>query len=72
MLPAELKHRANRLARRLGISLGELIRDSLREALNRAPEDSDDSLYTDRVVYSGPAPANLAADHDDYLYGKKA
>jgi len=72
MLPAQLKHRANRLARKLGISLGELIRESLREALNRTPADDEDPLYSDTVSYGGPAPADLAADHDDYLYGKKS
>ena len=71
MLPVRLKHRANRLARKLGISLGELIRESLRDALHRR-QDDDDPLYADDVSYPGPAPADLAADHDEYLYRKKS
>ncbi len=71
MLPAQLKHRAHRLAAKLGISMGELIRESLREALNRDRGDVEDPLYSDDASYPGPAPADLAADHDNYLYGKK-
>ena len=70
MLPAQLKHQAHRLAVKLGISLGELIRESLRETLNRDRGDVD-PLYSDDASYAGPAPADLAADHDNYLYGKK-
>jgi len=70
MLPAQLKHRAHRLAAKLGISLGELIRESLRESLKRDGEDVD-PLYSDNASYAGPAPADLAAGHDNYLYGKK-
>jgi hypothetical protein len=71
MLQAHLKHRAHRLAGKLGISLDELIRESLRETLNRDTEDVV-PLYSDDATYAGPAPADLAADHDAYLYGKKS
>jgi hypothetical protein len=65
-----LKERASRLASRLGVSLGELIRQSLEAALRGdAGEVREDPFFADRAVYGGPAPANLSADHDDFLYG---
>jgi hypothetical protein len=71
MLPVDLKQRASTLATRLGISLGELIRQSLEAALRgNAGEVREDPLFTDQAVYRGPVPANLSADHDDFLYGE--
>ena len=73
MLPLDLKRRASALAGRLGVSLGELIRQSLEAALRgNAGEVRDDPLFRDRAVWDGPTPANLAADHDEYLYGEEA
>lgn len=70
MLPLPLKRRARIQADRLGISLSELIRESLEASLeDRAGEAGEDALYGDDAVYDGPAPADLAADHDAYLYG---
>lgn len=31
-----------------------------------------DPFFADREVWRGPTPADLAARHDDYLYGDKA
>lgn len=70
MLPGQLKYRAHRRAAELGISLGELIRESFLETLNRDREDVD-PLYSDDATYAGPAPSELAVDHDSYVYGKK-
>jgi hypothetical protein len=71
MLPVDLKQRASSLAERLGISLGELIRRSLEGALRgNAGEVREDPFFEDRAVYAGPAPPNLSADHDDFLYGE--
>ncbi len=69
MLPTDLKARANGLARRMGISLGELIRVAL-EATVRGDhgEVREDTLLTDLAVHRGPAPADLAERHDHYLY----
>jgi hypothetical protein len=53
MLPADLRHRSSRRARERGVSFGELVRESL----------------SDRAVYKGRAPSNLAAEHDAHLYG---
>jgi hypothetical protein len=71
MLPVDLKQRASTLAGRLGISLGELIRQSLEAALRgNAGEVREDPLFLDQAVYRGSVPANLSVDHDDFLYGE--
>ncbi|MBI3930285.1 MAG: antitoxin [Armatimonadetes bacterium] len=66
MLPVELKMQAQKAAQSRGISLGTLIRESLRSALAADPEV--DSLFADGEVFSGETPSDLAARHDDYLY----
>ena len=72
MLPPELKARAVIRARKLGLSLGELIRRSLRETSTKgSPAGAADSMYDDAAVYGGPAPRDLSAAHDSYLYGPK-
>jgi hypothetical protein len=73
MLPLDLKARATSAARDRGISFGELVRRSLRTAIE-APQDGpgyDDPLYADGVVFEGDTPADLASDHDGYLYGSE-
>ncbi len=69
MLPETLRRRAAFRARQRGISLGELIRDSLDAALPGASYGHD-PLFED-VVFDGPAPRDLSAKHDKYLYEKK-
>jgi len=69
MLPLDLKQRASQVASRLGVSLGELIRQSLEAALRGdAGSIHEDPFFRDRAVYDGPVPPNAAADHDHYLY----
>lgn len=69
MLPEALRRRAAARARQRGISLGELIRISLDEALPGSPYEQD-PLFED-VIFDGPAPRDLAAKHDKYIYDKK-
>lgn len=71
MLPEELKSQALTLAREMGVSLGELIRESLRNAV-QARKGLRDSLLSDNVVSYRKGPKNVAADHDDYLAGGAA
>lgn len=73
MLPLDLKTRAARAAQERGISFGELVRRSLRSAIEAPPNRSDysDPLYADSVVYDGDTPADLASAHDGYLYGSE-
>ena len=71
MLPLNLKRRARGLAQRMGVSLSELIRESLEATLRGDRGDrGEDPLYHDDEVYDGPAPADLSSDHDLYLYGE--
>ena len=71
MLPRDLKARAERASRHLGMSLGELIRVSLEEELAKHESAETDALFADRVVYRGAAPPTLARDHDAWLYGSR-
>jgi hypothetical protein len=69
MLPARLRARAIARARRLGISMGELIRRSMEAMLADPAGDGDDPLVADEAVFKGPLPDDLASNHDRYLYG---
>jgi hypothetical protein len=68
MLPRDLKVQAERRAKELGISLGELIREALETAL-ASNHQAEDSLFADSAVYDGPAPKDGARNHDRYIYG---
>ncbi len=68
MLPEDLRRRAIFRARQRGVSLGELIRDSLDAALPNVSYDTGkDPLFED-AVFDGPAPRDLSTRHDKYLY----
>jgi hypothetical protein len=68
MLPSDLKTRSQALAKRLGISFGELTRESLESFLRGyAGELREDPLFA-LEVYRGPADADLSERHDDHLY----
>jgi plasmid stability protein len=73
MLPDDLRRRAFVRARERGVSLGELIRESLDAAVPASsPARAVDSLFTDSAVFAGKAPKDLSAAHDGYLYGEGA
>jgi hypothetical protein len=71
MLPSELKTRASNQAKKMKISLGQYIREALKESLDseNRPGVDEDSLFMDNAVFNGPTPEDLASDHDRYLYG---
>lgn len=69
LLPAELRAKASGVARKKGISLGELIRRSLEAAVAR-DRGADDPLFADGAVFTGDTPADTAARHDETLYGE--
>ena len=71
MLQEQLKGRARQLARERGISLGQLIRESLEATLKDDGMSSSrrDPLFSDAGVYQGKAPSDLSLRHDEYLYG---
>mgnify|MGYP005844775159 CR=1 FL=1 len=74
MLSNDLKVRASKRARKLGMSLGEFIRKSLESSLNskKGAVEEDDPFLGDNEIFTGKAPADLSRNHDDYLYGGKA
>ena len=73
MLPEELHEQAHRQARRMRISLGQLIRLSIEEKLRQpASAAAGDTLYEDQAVYGGSCPRDLSANHDGHLYGDEA
>jgi hypothetical protein len=67
MLTVDLRRRARARARQKGISLGELIRDSLDASLFLGSYDSGRDPLFDDVVFDGPAPRDLSRRHDEYL-----
>lgn len=67
-LPLELKTRAETLARKEGLSLEELIRQSLQDRLENTPNAQRDPFFNDHEVFAGDVPSDLAANHDKYLY----
>jgi hypothetical protein len=69
LLPESLRRAAEREARSLGISLAELIRRRLgggREEVG----DAQRPAFFRRKPWTGPGPADTAANHDRYLYGE--
>lgn len=74
LLPTELRQEAEILARRRGITLSELIRRQLGAAV-KAPKPnqrSADPLFQPTQLMSAESPADLAVNHDNYLYGRAA
>lgn len=71
-LPRNLKIRASRHAGRLGISVGELIRQSLTAIIYYSTDRArEDSLFADQAIFRGQAPRDLVQCHDQHLYGKE-
>ena len=72
MLPADLKDKTMRLARRLGISFGEMVRNTLEQTVSRSEgkrrERKADPLFADTAVFQGKGPKDLSVNHDKYLY----
>ena len=71
MLPENLKIKALKQARMMGISLVQFIRESMERSLDDSQHDSpiDDPLFSDDAVYRGETPSDLAEHHDAYIYG---
>ncbi len=80
LLPPPLKLEAQRVAREMGISFGDLVRQALSATLRRTrldathhrDTDARDPLFADATAWNGEAPEDLARDHDRYLYGNDA
>ena len=69
MLPEDLKARAQQRAAERGMSLGELVRESLARDLETGTgiRRQSDSLFA-APAWEGETPEDLAAEHDRYLY----
>ena len=72
MLPEELKVRAIRQARTLGISFGEFVRQALAQSLAQVRAARTDCLLSDSAVFEGPCPVDLSSEHDRHLYGEES
>ena len=73
MLPPDLKIRASNQAKKMGMSLGQLIRDTLENSLitESKRKTAADSLFLDSEVFEGKTPKDLSSEHDNYIYGEK-
>jgi hypothetical protein len=70
MILEDLKIRAARRAKAVGLFLVGSIRESLEKAMNSGGKvASDDPYLSDNSLYEGNIPADLAQNHDKYLYG---
>ena len=67
LLPADLHRAAEREARELGLSLGELIRRRLAPSMQKR-KGSTPAFFT-RGPWTDPGPSDLSVHHDQYLYG---
>ncbi len=73
LLPAELKRAAEACARAKGLSLGALIRRDLEGTIRktaRGHRPHGDPIFDGFEPWMGDGPADLAAEHDVYLYGR--
>lgn len=68
MIPANLKGKAERAARKKGMSFGAFMRAALREMLANLEDEGEDPLFDEFLVYDQDTPTDLADKHDDYLY----
>ena len=68
MLPIELQKQARQLARKRGISLGELVRQSLARESATAYQANADLFWIEAGTFHS-GQSDLAANHDDELYG---
>jgi hypothetical protein len=74
LLPDDLRRRATMAAASRGCSLSELIRRQLEKvtAPSLKPHSRrHDSLFKNWKPSEKRAPADLAANHDRYLYGER-
>ena len=68
LIPEDLRRDAEQEAARLGISLSELIRRQLKSETAKAPP-LPKPFFT-REAWTGSTPADIATNHDHYLYGE--
>lgn len=74
LLSHELRAKAETAARKRGISLSEMIRRLLSAAVGAGKPigRESDSLFRPRHLMTQRNPRDIAAKHDDYLYGRRS
>jgi len=68
LLPEDLHRKASKAARTQGISLSELIRQRLSDCVES--QKPSKAAFFSRQPWTGSGADDVAAKHDDYLYGK--
>jgi predicted transcriptional regulator len=71
VLDNTLKRRLKDKARKMNISMAELIRMAISRFIDSKGDDSGyerDSLFADQAVFTGESPEDLSFNHDKYLY----
>jgi len=70
VLPSRLKAMAVARAKDQGISFGELVRRAVEKHVQQAAgPQTGDPFWDNLTSYDIDSPTDLAARHDDYLYG---
>ncbi len=69
LLGDDIRRRAARQARAQGLTLSEWIRRRLAEGLGDESAPGRQRFFS-RQPWTGPGPADTAANHDAYLYGR--
>ena len=74
LLSHDLRAKAETAARQRGISLSELIRRLLAAAVRgkKSQNREGDPLFRPRRLMTHPNPPDIAAHHDEYLYGRRS
>ncbi|MSV35470.1 MAG: hypothetical protein EXQ47_07715 [Bryobacterales bacterium] len=77
VMPELLKAKAVARARQRGISFGELVRQAVEKevaapARGKSKKKTGDPFWDNLVTYDDDGPVDLAARHDDYLYGEES
>lgn len=70
MLPRALKAKAARLAKERGVSLGQYIREAVERSVGESGRQND-AIFNPTVLPLDDGPTDMAARHDDYLYGER-
>jgi hypothetical protein len=68
--PDDLRHLAEEAARERCVPLDEFVRQCVSIGIQSRRES--DPLFADSEVFQGDSPADLAENHDHYLYGSDA
>ena len=64
--PDDLWDKVEAAARERGLPLDEFVRQCVSTTVD--PSRVSDPLFADKRVFSGETPADLAENHDHYLY----